>query len=343
MNAGIEAAMRPEVEVRVGRFVRALQSSAHASDVIAAVVSGSASRGEEIWRDDQLISDIDIMLVTRRTDPRLTRALASLMHPHRQDGIDGGPTPLTSLRRYRTFAFYEARATGIVVYGNRDLAQLLPRFAPPDLPRWEAVRVLANRMFEHLKAACGQATQAQAAAKSYEALAEAALALEGRYRPSYKQRLNEITGHRPSLLSPLAHQMAVAVLRARLERGGFQNAPPDIACSELLSGLRDALRAYLQADGTLTELLVLLGQQEHHWRHRAYWAITQRDRYFLRIDPVIAIWQQAAAALAETPTASAAADLVHAWRACPQILRHSDPVCAAHIRGGLPSQRSTVR
>jgi hypothetical protein len=334
MTADVTNKMRPEIEDRAGKFTRALQSSKLAADVLAVIVSGSAGRGEEIWSNGRLASDIDLMLVTRRTNPRLTHALAALMDPYRDDGIDGGPTPLTSLHRFRTLAFYEARATGVVVWGSHQLDELLPLVLPEDLPRWEAVRVLANRMFEHLKAMSGQAQPVGAAAKSYEALVEAGLTLEGRYRPSYRQRLTELTENPPSLLSPQACEAAIAVLRARLEHLPLRTPPADIARRDLLAGLHDALESYLEANGSLAELLALLARKERHWRHRLYWAMTKprQASHPLRADPIIGLWQQAATALARPTTAGSARTLVDSWRACPQILHGAESPPAARTR-----------
>ena len=108
-----------------------------------------------------------------------------------------------------------------MVWGNRQLDSMLPPITANDLPRWEAFRVLANRMFEHLKTASGHAEPLQAASKSYEALAEAALTYEGRYRPSYRERLPELMEDLPALLTPRSLEAAIAVLGVVLKK-----APP---------------------------------------------------------------------------------------------------------------------
>ena len=322
------APMQSEIESRVQRFVNAFQSSQQARHVLAIIVAGSACRGEEIWRNGHLVSDIDLMMVTRHTNPSLTRSLAAFMARFRSDGIDGGPTPLPSLQRYRTFAFYEAQSNGIVVWGNYHLDRLLPPMAASDLPRWEAIRVLANRMFEHLKLTCGRKPPEHAVAKSYEALAEASLAWEGRYRPSYRGRLAELAAKPPALLSPAAWSGAIGVLSARLGEGSSIPIPSaDTACRHLLAGLRDALGDYLGTDGTVTELLALLGKRECHLKHRAYWAVARPSNAIsmLRTDPTIVLWQKAVAALQSSPTPAEANNLVDEWDACPPILRHHDP------------------
>jgi hypothetical protein len=346
MSVDTATSMRPEIEERVHRFVRVLNSSTHARHIEAVVVAGSACRGEEIWRNGQLLSDIDLMLITQRTNPSRTRSITRIMNDFRADGIDGGLTPLTSLRRFRTFAFYEAYATGVMVSGNSPLETLLPPTSAADLPLWEAIRILANRMFEQLKATCGLTAPGQAAAKSYEALAEAALALESRYRPTYRLRLAELTSNPPSLLSVPVHNAATAVLRARLEQKDFSIPDAHVACRDLLEGLHRALCNYLDTDGTLIELLGLLGKRERHWRHRAYWAPTHPGyllRTSMRVDPIILLWQQAASALLAAPAADRAQDLVNAWKSCPQILRHHDGAYAVQTRASPARAWSVAR
>lgn len=325
------SAMSAEIALRVRKFVLALQASEHAKHVLAVIVAGSASRGEEIWHNGRLLSDIDLMLVTRHTNPIRTRSITNFMSDFRGDGIDGGPTPLPTLRRFRTFAFYEAQATGVVAWGNYRLDGLFPPMTADELPRWEAIRVLSNRMFEYLKFACGRKSAEHAAAKLYEALAEAALAWEGRYRPTYRERLAELATKPPDLLPAPARQAAICALTARLGETSAAPMPSvDVACRHLLSGLRVALSEYMQADDTLTGLLHLLAEREYHWKHRAYWAVVRprNAATMLRMDPTIELWQQAAVALQGKPAIDVAQNLVDAWNACPPVLRHHDPAYA---------------
>jgi predicted nucleotidyltransferase len=332
MIARTTLTMSPEVAVRVRRFAHALQSSTQAKHVLAIIVAGSASRGEEIWHNGNLISDIDLMVVTRHTNPKRSKSLTKFISDYRSDGIDGGATPLPSLRRFRTFAFYEAQQNGIVVWGNYARDYLLPPMTSAEIPRWEAIRVLANRMFEHLKLACGRKSAEYVVGKSYEALAEASLAWEGRYRASYKERLAELIVRPPGLLSPTARSGAIEALSLRLGKlpSSARISTADTARRDLLAGLRDVLEQYLQSDGTVTELLGLLGQHECHWKHRAYWAMARprNAAAMLRIDPSIALWQKAAEALQASFAPDQTGHLVDEWDACPSILRHHDPIYA---------------
>jgi hypothetical protein len=320
-------AMRPAVQERVREFVDVLKSSPHARYVLAVVVAGSAGRSEDRWHEGRLISDIDLMLVTPRTNPVRTRRLGRVMAPFRSLGIDGGPTPLPSLQRFRTLAFYEARATGKVVWGSYGLDELIPAIGPADIPRWEAVRVLANRAFEHIKLACGQTTPEVATHKSYEALSEAALVLEARYRPTYRERLSELIVERPSLLDLRSYEAAVEVHKMRLGMSGSRpRRTPGEAADALLRGLHDALTNYLGVSGSVAELLRELGERERHWKHRVYWGVTRpgQARSAVQLDPIIRLWQEAAALLRTGSSQRQAESLLTAWRACPQILRNQD-------------------
>jgi hypothetical protein len=315
--------VNPAVKERVDAFLADLERTPVARHVLGVVVSGSAARGEEIWHGDRLVSDIDLMILTRRTDPRLIAATGAVLARHRHTGIDGGPVPVGPLRRYLTFSFYEARANGVVVSGPVDLHRLVPPTASADLPLWEGVRVLGNRLLEHVKHAVGENTAGRVVAKSYEALAEAHLAAEKRYRPSYAERLAELERDPPAAAGPDVRDAMRAVLRERLGIPG--PAPPgDVATARrhLLDGLGHLVSRYTGvADGPGGGLARLAGR-ETHWKHRLYWAARLATQRRLRevdlfVDPVLRVWRRACDTSLSTVDAQR---LLLDWRECPQIL-----------------------
>jgi hypothetical protein len=314
--------VNPAVKDRVDAFLADLERAPVARHVLGVVVSGSAARGEEIWAGERLVSDIDLMVLTRRTDPRLIAGIERVIARHRHAGIDGGQVPLGPLRHYLTFAFYEARVNGVVVAGRADPRRVVPPTEPVDLPVWEGVRVLANRLMEHVKLAVGETTAQRAVAKSYEALAEAYLAAEKRYRPSYAERLAEIE-HDPPAVPPEVVDAMIAVLRHRLGVAVDPPADPAAARDHLVAGLGRLISRHTGVDDPAAEGLARLARQERHWRHRLYWAArlaaTGRWREIdLRVDPVVRLWQRAL----HTDTASTEdrRRLLRDWRACPQLL-----------------------
>src|SRR5581483_11688732 len=87
---------------------------------------------------------------------------------------------------------YEARWTGRVIEGDPRVLEAIPMTHAADIPRWEAARLLFNRLMEHVKLLAGTASPPAVVQKSYEALSEAYLVIERRYRPSFRERLEEV-------------------------------------------------------------------------------------------------------------------------------------------------------
>ena len=320
-------AMDPRIQARVADFLADLDHDPVAADVLGVVVSGSAARGEEVWRGGKLLSDIDLMVLTRRTNPRLITAIDTVISRHRQAGIDGGQTPLGPLKRYLTFAFYEARSSGQVVRGDVDLARLIPPTEPGTLPVWEGFRVLANRLVEHVKHERGLIPADRVVAKSYEALAEAYLVAEGRYRPSYAGRLAELE-HRPPNAAPEVVAGMLAVLRDRLGgAAGRAVETPDVAAARrhLIDALGAVGAAVTGRSGPAAAQLRALAATNPHWQHRLYWAALLARQGRLRElrlapDPILRVWARALA-LVTAPAQDADQDrLLADWRDCPQLL-----------------------
>jgi len=322
--------MDPRIRGRVDDFLADLDQDPVAADVLGVVVSGSAARGEEVWRGAELLSDIDLMVLTRRTSPRLIAAVDAVIGRHRHAGIDGGQTPLGPLAKYLTLAFYEARSTGQVVRGDVDLARLIPPVEPAALPVWEGFRVLANRLVEHVKHDRGRIPAARVVAKSYEALAEAYLVTEGRYRPSYAGRLAELE-NRPPAAPPEVVAGMLAVLRDRLTGNAGGRPPasgmPDVAAARghLIDGLGQVGAVVTGRSGSAAAQFRAVAATNLHLRHRLYWAavlVRQGRLTELRLtpDPILRIWARALT-LATGPATDADRDrLLADWRCCPQLL-----------------------
>jgi hypothetical protein len=94
---------------------------------------------------------------------------------------------------------YELRANGSVIWGDADCLQLIPSFEAKDIPLEDAWRMLCNRMIECLEhISPDQTVQAftpgasQALAKLYLDMATSLLTFLGLYRPSYRERLEQL-------------------------------------------------------------------------------------------------------------------------------------------------------
>lgn len=320
----ITTGMSPGVTARVDSFLADFERTAVRKHVLAVVVAGSAARGEEIWHGETLVSDIDLMFLTRHTNPLITRKIATAMSPHAAAGIDGGPTPIGSVRRYATLAFHEAAESGVLVMGKLQLHDLVPPLAAQRIPIWEAVRVLSNRLMEHVKFRAGLSSAERAVAKSYEALAEAGLVLEGRYAPTYGRRRDELLSRPLSAFPAETTKRALVALDSRLD--GSQPAALDVdtALDDLLDGLRTALQKDLGTRNSTRRLLSLLAVRERHRKHRLFGVVAATYpraslRQAAKTDPIIAAWQSAFAYL--TCDKGDPLRVLSSWRASPQILR----------------------
>jgi hypothetical protein len=315
--------MRDEIARRVQGFVADLRETTIWPQVRAVVVSGSAAREEEIWEGDKLISDIDMMVVTDRPSLRLAGAIEAVIDRHSAVGISGGRETLKALRNYGMLSFYEARHNGVVVAGDCSVLRAIPMEGPGDIPKWEAVRVIGNRILEHVKASEGLNSWDVAVSKTYEALAEACLVLERRYRPSYRERLAEIEKKPLTPIVPDLNIFVRATLEARLTDHRPIPRAPGAALEDLLVGFSVALGNYLNAEGTLDQLIKRLGGQECHMLHRLYWSLLMaRSRRWssVRVDPIIDVWGRA---LRSASGRSPDPRVLHDWRICPQILKPS--------------------
>ena len=306
-------------------FVADLRETTIWPQVRAVVVSGSAAREEEIWDGGKLISDIDMMVITERSSLRLAGAIDAVIARHRAAGIDGGRIPLQALRSYGMLSFYEARHNGVVVAGDSAVLEVVPMEGPNDIPRWEAVRVIGNRILEHVKAAEGQGSWDSAVSKTYEALCEACLVLEGRYRPSFRERLAEIEDKPLGPIVPDLNIFARAAIESRLTDHRPVPKTPGAALQDLLVGFSVSLSKYLDSAGSLDQLINELGHRERHLLHRLYWSSLMLRRWRrprVRVDPIIDVWSRALASMtARSPDSHVLDD----WRICPQILKPARP------------------
>ena len=319
--------MNEEVRLRASEFAADLRRDPGHRDVLGVVVAGSAARGEERWRDGRLDSDIDVMVIGRSPSIRLdrTRAVERVIARHAGRGIEGGRIPVGTLD-YATLANYEARRNGVVVDGDPAVLEKISLARQEQIPSWEGVRLLANRLFEQLKHRAGLAEAEWATRKSYEAIGEAQLVLEGRYKPSFRERAEEI--HRRPLGGPVATASRRYLEAEDARRSGtvMPEADADLALEDLFTQLQHAMQRHSGSPGGLRAQLGQLARTERHFAHRAYWAALGlrggRDGMHAPTqDPIVRLWRAAAVALSGKGSGAEAAELVRLWSRCPQILR----------------------
>ncbi len=319
--------MRDAIRERVMEFVRDLVASPARDDVLAVVVSGSAARQEERWVDGVLLSDIDVMVISRSSRLRLdrSRTVEAVIGRHLNHNIEGGRIPVSTLN-YLTLANFEARHRGVVVYGDPDVLLRIPMEEPSQIPAWEAMRLVANRLFEHLKLRAGATREDAAVLKSYEAIAESQLVLEGRYRPTFHERTIEI--EHSALHSPVtdagAHYAAAEAIR-RGASSSTLDASPSKALRDLHLQLTATMVALDLPGETLGQRFEALERREFHLAQRVYWTargVGRADgRHRPTIDPILQVWKAGIRGLSGNITETESSALVLLWQQCPQIFK----------------------
>jgi predicted nucleotidyltransferase len=318
--------MRPETAARVAACVEELRRQRVYRHVLAIVVCGSAGRGEDRPLPTGGGSDIDLMIITDSRSPFVGRRIAQVLNESRDSGIEGGQVPRATLRVHRTLLNYEARCNGTVVDGARAVLAEIPMRGPADIPRWEAVRLLFNRLFEHIKLSAGLQDEDSCIAKTYEAIGEAQLVLERRYRPSFTERWDEVRERPLPETVPRLQEKYLQTAARRIGATAHRIASIETARKDLLQALNAALGLYTGLDGDLQAKLVALSRQERNWLHRIYWIVRCELRRepilrYVRTDPSLVIWRDGLDYLTGRAPAADPVKLVLRWQICPQILR----------------------
>lgn len=203
---GIESAKTLIVSEGVGGCVEAAGCKAR-----AIVLTGSFSRGEATLKRDgngwRALGDATFLVIhprpaslnTARIEAEIEMRLAS--HAIRCKTVVVVSTAI-ALRTMKPHIYaYELRERGIVVWGDRTVLDLMPRFTAAEIPIEDGWWFLCNRMIEQLKTAaeedeCSAKERTQyRIAKLYLAMAACYLLAIGQYQPSYRdraRRLNEL-------------------------------------------------------------------------------------------------------------------------------------------------------
>lgn len=135
-----------------------------ASDkIIALVLTGSISRGEGSFVTDargttRLIGDIEFLLVAndlnegRRKAMELERVLSEMLRRRNIEAqVDVTAAPLTYFEGLSPHIFgVELKVHGKVIAGDLSIMERIPEFGAKDIPAWDALHLLFNRMVEQI-------------------------------------------------------------------------------------------------------------------------------------------------------------------------------------------------
>jgi hypothetical protein len=182
----------------------------------AIVLTGSFSRDEATLREDgngwRALGDATFLVIHPRpaslNTVRLEAEIESRLASHgiicKTVIVTSTAGALTTMKPH-IYAF-ELRERGLVVWGDRTVLNLMPRFTAAEIPIEDGWWFLCNRMIEQLKTA-SEADQSSTneqiqyrIAKLYLSMAACYLLAIGQYEPSYRDRARRLDqlAHSPS-------------------------------------------------------------------------------------------------------------------------------------------------
>lgn len=196
----------------VDRSVAFLVEQVGAPRLDTVILTGSLARGEGsvLLRPDgfRVLGDIEFIFVIRPpydwpvirrwVSDLNRRATREIGHGGRVASIEYGPASTVFLgQKIEPGIFaYDLRRHGKVVWGRRDALQELRPFGVENIPRWDAVELIMNRMVELLVLEDGGTDGSAPEERAYHLvkipldLAGSALAFAGRYVSPYAERHN---------------------------------------------------------------------------------------------------------------------------------------------------------
>jgi hypothetical protein len=205
---------RSSVGQLVCQTTAALCEQVYHDKLAAVVLTGSLARNEgTVTRDGdgfRLRGDADFILVFEPRAALPVEADIAVIQQKIADRLRGlglrASLTLAAvhpryLRRLVPSIFaYELLACGSVVWGDRSVLSLIPRFGPADIPRHDAWHLLCNRVIEHLVVCGGLTGSARSSSadaryrtvKLFLDMATSYLLFVGHYGPTYAWRLDNL-------------------------------------------------------------------------------------------------------------------------------------------------------
>jgi predicted nucleotidyltransferase len=301
----------------------------YAKELLAISLVGAISRGEETWANGKLVSDIDILLITRRTNPFLERKIAefwkSLTYDVKAD-LEIGCVSFKNLKKERDLENYEGKVSGKVIWGNKQIFNHVPIQRSEEIPKWEGIRLLLNRVFEQLKALCGKTNMAYAIAKTYLAIGEAYLIFDGRYRCSYRERLDQIRNKCDLHIVNDFAQKFEECSKFKLNGCTEMNLTFGQAREDLLSAIFFFLSAYTGRNAPIDKNIEMVARHFYRPIHGAYFISRKALQKQIALkalfkEPCFIVWKEAIKLLRkDSIQVEQIANVINDWHIAPQVV-----------------------
>lgn len=273
-------------------------------NVSSIVIVGAMARGEETVINNEIVSDLDIMVVTKRLDPFFRQKVMAVIERYQKLlplKIEVGDMPYSNLRKQRSVALFEAKKTGMVIYGNAETLRNIRIDQSRDIPEWEGVRLVSNALFELLETFTRNKPPIYAISKAYLRIGEGYLIFKKRYRPTYKERFEEIKNLND--LRFVADFSKKSLISSEIKLN-FRHDCGSLTLKETTQDLLRALNFFLSIflnnfDLPLDKKFSILSYRLHDFRHSLIYFLENLRTRKLRPkllfqEPCIVFWKEAA-------------------------------------------------
>ncbi len=230
----------------------------------AIVLGGSVGRGEGTIIDGKLMSDIEIIVFTN-LKPIVDQKLEDIAKKYCRDLDLEIVASLPRLAKSNSFLSYELQ-TGVLLFGDLSFLQRKD-LTSKGIPKWEGFRELFNRLIllRDVEKSDDELKKYYAIMKTYLACAHAFLVFQGKYKPSYRERMNEFMKLSDKIDKALFDKI---VFSFHLKLNGAQNLVQirkkydlQTAKKELLSVVDKLLKSYLDSPKDLDTNMKILDKK----------------------------------------------------------------------------------
>lgn len=304
-------------------------------NLYAIVLIGSLARGEATIKKGQILSDLDMHIVTKTFSTSVDRKISSLVKKHCEYlpfKIYFGTVPRFLYGIYKCIEYYEARKNGYVIYGPRNVTDEISIKDPAQIPVWEGVRLLLNRALGLLESFHNRRNGDYAIAKSYLGIAEAYLVFDKRYRATYRERHDEILNRcRLKCVDNFLEKYLSAYRYKMNFQEDIGNLTLHRTVADLLKAVNYFLGLFLDCSGSLQQKLEALSSRFLNPYHSLllFWNKIEKGKFdprFLFIEPCIYIWKRGMNHLIDIERGKQDSkdvrlnELLQEWKNTPQFL-----------------------
>jgi hypothetical protein len=248
--------------------------------------------------------------------------------------VEVGCIPLTCLKNHKNLELYEARETSKVLWGDKDIFRYVPIRSEKEIPMWEGIRLLFNRAFDLLEALCGKKNPTYSIVKAYLAIGEAYLIFDGRYKCSYRERLDQIQLRCNLHIIDSFVEKFEKCSRFKLNQCNRLGLTFREAKVDLLNAIRFFLSAYTGSNMTLDRKIEILSKRFYHPYHAIVFFMRKlrQKKVILRSlvrEPCFIVWSEAIKLLRENShDIERIKDILEDWHIAPQfVINNGGRIC----------------